>query len=121
MHKKIDEVLTILRAMHAATLRIPLEVEVISSDLELLGDALGSHPDDVEPPFAWLNERVVVSWDHKLDRYGVAWCEQNTEHIVQYLVDQSEHLIPAFRVVPASGRQAIAERLVRKAIKSAKA
>lgn len=57
----------------------------------------------------------------KLDRYGVAWCEQNTDQIVQYLVDQSEHLIPAFRVVPASGRQAIAERLVRKAIKSAKA
>ena len=56
----------------------------------------------------------------KLDRYGVAWCEQNIDQIVQYLADQSEHLIPAFRVVPASGRQAIAKRIVQKAIKNAK-
>lgn len=57
----------------------------------------------------------------KLDRYGVAWCEQNTDQIVQYLVDQSEHLIPPFRVVPASGRKAVATQLVKKAIKNAKA
>ena len=57
----------------------------------------------------------------KLDRYGVAWCEQNTDQIVQYLVDQSENLIAAFRLVPVSGRRAVAERLVAKAIKNAKA
>jgi len=57
----------------------------------------------------------------ELDQNGVKWCEDNFDLISAHLVRQSEHLIPAFRVVPASGRQAIAERLVRKAIKNAKA
>ena len=57
----------------------------------------------------------------KLDRYGVAWCEQNIDHIVQYLVDQSDKLIPVLQAVPKTGRRVAAERLVRKAIKNAKA
>lgn len=57
----------------------------------------------------------------QLNAAGIDWCEQNTDEIVQYLVNQSEHLIPAFRIVPASGRHAIAKRLVKKAIKNAKA
>jgi len=57
----------------------------------------------------------------KLDDYGVAWCERNTDRIVQHLVDQSEHLIPIFRTVPKAGRKAIAKRLVAKAIENAKA
>ena len=78
-------------------------------------------------------KKLLPSWivkDHKscgcenavqkLDRYGVEWCEENASHIAQYLVDQSEHLIPAFRLVPLAGRSCEAKRIVKKAIKNAK-
>lgn len=84
-------------------------------------EGVGTELSKLIPRWAYGNKCQCQKKARQLNAAGIAWCEQNTEHIVQYLVDQSEHLIPAFRVVPASGRKAIAERLVSKAIKNAKA
>ena len=73
------------------------------------------------PRWAYRNGCKCKKKAAEYDSAGVAWCEQNTDQIMQYLVDQSEHLIPAFRLVPVSGRRAVAEQLVAKAIKNAKA
>ena len=56
---------------------------------------------------------------NELDENGIKWCEDNFDQIVLHLTHQSEHLILAFRLVPASGRRAIAEQLVKQAIKNA--
>ena len=72
------------------------------------------------PRWAYQNGCKCKKKAAEYDSAGVAWCEQNIDQIVQHLTDQSEHLIPVFRVVPASGRQAIAKRIVQKAIKNAK-
>jgi len=55
-----------------------------------------------------------------MDQRGVTWCEDNKNTIVAHLMSQSEHLIPAFRVVPNAMKKAVAERLVNKAIENAK-
>ena len=56
----------------------------------------------------------------KMDRRGIDWCEINSASIVTHLMKQSEHLIPAFRLVPAPVRKIVAEKLLRKAIANAK-
>ena len=56
-----------------------------------------------------------------LDENGIKWCEDNFDSLILHLLNQSEHLIPVFRMVPTSGRRAIAESLVKKAIRNAKA
>lgn len=55
-----------------------------------------------------------------MDQRGVAWCEDNKNTIVAHLMSQSEHLIPAFRVVPSAMKKAVAEKLVNKAIENAR-
>ena len=56
----------------------------------------------------------------KMDDRGVNWCEINSLSIVAHLLSQSEHLIPAFRLVPVPVKKIVAERLLRKAITNAK-
>ena len=57
----------------------------------------------------------------KWDSYGVDWCERNRDMIIAHLLSQSEHLIPAFRLVPDSMKKVVAGRLLNKAIRSARA
>ena len=56
----------------------------------------------------------------KWDKYGVAWCERNRELIVGHLLGQSDHLIPAFKLVPEAARKLVADKLLNKAIRAAK-
>ena len=56
----------------------------------------------------------------KMDDRGVNWCEINSLSIVAHLLSQSEHLIPAFKLVPTPVKKIVAERLLRKAITNAK-
>jgi len=56
----------------------------------------------------------------KMDDRGVNWCEANSLSIVAHLLSQSEHLIPAFKLVPVPVKKIVAERLLRKAITNAK-
>jgi hypothetical protein len=56
----------------------------------------------------------------KMDRYGIVWCEDNKNTIVAHLMSQSEHLIPAFKLVPKTMKKLVAEQLVSKAIENAR-
>ncbi len=56
----------------------------------------------------------------KMDRRGIDWCEINKDQIVAHLLSQSDHLIPAFKLVPEAIKKVVAERLLRKAITNAK-
>ena len=59
--------------------------------------------------------------EEKMNRWGAEGCFIKRGHIVAHLLAQSEHLIPAFKLVPAPVKKVIAERLLRKAIANAKA
>jgi hypothetical protein len=56
----------------------------------------------------------------KWDQYGIDWCERNRTKLVAHLMSQSEHLIPAFKLVPDAMKKVAAERLLNKAIKNAR-
>ena len=56
----------------------------------------------------------------KMDRYGIKWCEDNRNQIITHLMEQDEHLIPAFKLVPEAMKKIAAERLLNKAIKNAR-
>ena len=57
----------------------------------------------------------------KLDRFGIQWCKENIDHIVQYLLDQPDRLIPALRPIPMAAKKAAAKKIVQQAIKNAQA
>ena len=57
----------------------------------------------------------------KMDDRGVEWCELNKNAIVAHLMSQSDHLIPAFKLVPDALKKVAAERMLNKAIRAAKA
>ncbi len=56
----------------------------------------------------------------KMDSWGVSGCEARKDSIVAHLLSQSDHLIPAFKLVPEAIKKVVAERLLRKAITNAK-
>jgi hypothetical protein len=56
----------------------------------------------------------------KMDQYGIKWCEDNRNTIVAHLMSQSEHLIPAFKLVPNKMKKLVAEQLLNKAIENAR-
>lgn len=57
----------------------------------------------------------------KMDRMGADECYARRGEIVAHLLSQSDHLIPAFRLVPNSMKKVVAGRLLNKAIRNAKA
>lgn len=73
---------------------------------------------------AWAVQQGKVcqcqSMAKKLDDNGIEWCEENKNTIVAHLMSQSEHLIPAFKLVPAAMKKIVAEQLVNKAIENAR-
>ena len=56
----------------------------------------------------------------KMNKWGADGCYTRRGHIVAHLMEQSEHLIPAFKLVPTPVKKIVAERLLRKAITNAK-
>lgn len=56
----------------------------------------------------------------KMDKWGVRGCDVRRGQIVAHLMSQSDHLIPAFKFVPASVKKAIADRMLNRAIRNAK-
>lgn len=56
----------------------------------------------------------------KMDRWGAEGCEKRMNGIVAHLMSQSDHLIPALKMVPATAKKMVAERMVRVAIKRAR-
>ena len=56
----------------------------------------------------------------KMDRWGIEGCHQRRRQIVAHLISQSDHLIPAFRLVPDTAKKIIASRLLNKAIRNAR-
>jgi hypothetical protein len=57
----------------------------------------------------------------KMDKWGPDGCYERRNMIVAHLVGQSEHLIPAFQLVPDSIKRVIAGRMLNKAIRAARA
>jgi len=58
---------------------------------------------------------------HKMDQWGAAGCEKRRHMIVAHLMAQSDHLIPAFKLVPSAVKKVVATRLLNKAIRAARA
>ena len=56
----------------------------------------------------------------KMDRWGPDGCEAREDEIVAHLLSQSEHLIPAFKMMPGAMCKVIATRMVRHAIRQAR-
>lgn len=60
----------------------------------------------------------------KMDRWGLAGCEANRKAIVNHLTQQSDKLIPAFRIasglVPEAAKRVLATKLLNKAMRNAK-
>lgn len=54
----------------------------------------------------------------KMDKWGLRGCQRRRNEIVAHLLDQSDLLIPAFRLIPLTMKKIVAERLLNKAIKS---
>ena len=57
----------------------------------------------------------------KMDAWGAAGCDKRRQQIVAHLTSQSDHLVPAFKLVPNALKKVAAERLLNKAIRNAKA
>ena len=56
----------------------------------------------------------------KMDRWGAVGCERRMNGIVAHLMEQSNHLVPALRMVPDRAKKMVAEKMVRTAIKRAR-
>ena len=56
----------------------------------------------------------------KMDRWGPDGCYERRHQIIAHLVGQSDHLIPAFKLVPDSVKRVIAGRMLNKAIRNAR-
>jgi hypothetical protein len=56
----------------------------------------------------------------KMDHWGVVGCTAKKDIIVAHLMEQSDKLIPAFRLVPDTAKKIIAEQMLRMAIKRAR-
>ena len=56
----------------------------------------------------------------KMDRWGPDGCYARRHQIVAHLLTQSEHLIPAFQLVPDAVKRIVAQRMLNKAIRTAR-
>ena len=56
----------------------------------------------------------------KMDRWGAEGCEARRAQIVTHLMQQSDRLIPAFRLVPDAVKRSVASGMLSKAITNAK-
>ena len=56
----------------------------------------------------------------KMDKWGPDGCYQRRDHIVAHLMAQSDHLIPAFKLVPPAVKKIVAGKLLKKAIRNAR-
>jgi len=85
-------------------------------------EKVGSQLESLIPDWAVKNKSGCGCSDMaaKMDRYGIVWCEDNKNTIVAHLMSQSEHLIPAFKLVPKTMKKIVAEQLVNKAIENAR-
>jgi len=85
-------------------------------------EKVGSQLEMLIPDWAVKNKSGCGCSDMatKMDRYGINWCEDNKNTIVAHLMSQSEHLIPAFKLVPKTMKKLVAEQLVSKAIENAR-
>jgi predicted nucleic acid-binding Zn finger protein len=85
-------------------------------------EKVGSELEKLIPAWAVINKSNCSCSDmaKKLNRHGIVWCEDNKDTIVAHLMSQSEHLIPAFKLVPAAMKKIVAEQLVNKAIENAR-
>ncbi len=85
-------------------------------------EKVGSQLESLIPDWAVKNKSGCGCSDMaaRMDKYGINWCEDNKNTIVAHLMAQSEHLIPAFKLVPKTMKKLIAEQLVNKAIENAR-
>ena len=59
--------------------------------------------------------------EKKMNRWGVDGCVVRKDHIIAHLMEQSDHLIPAFKFIPAAVKKVAATRLLKNAINNARA
>lgn len=85
-----------------------------------MGKGVGTELSKLIPLWAFSGKCNCKNKAAEYDAKGVDWCEKNSEQIVADLLKKHEHLMPIFRLVPRSGRQAVAKLLVSTAIKNAK-
>ena len=56
----------------------------------------------------------------KMDHWGPDGCETRSATIVAHLLSQSDHLVPMLAVLPEFMKKALAERMLRQAIRNAR-
>ena len=57
----------------------------------------------------------------KMDKWGPDGCYARRNQIVAHLLSQSDLLIPAFKMVPLTVKKIVAQRMLNKAIRAARA
>lgn len=57
----------------------------------------------------------------KMDKWGVDGCIAKRDWIINHLIAQDEHLIPALKLIPKSAKKIVAARMLGKAIRAARA
>ena len=89
---------------------------------EIKKQSVGTELSKLIPDWAVKNKSDCGCSDMaaRMDMYGIRWCKDNKDTIVAHLMSQSEHLIPAFKLVPAAMKKIVAEQLVNKAIENAR-
>lgn len=56
----------------------------------------------------------------KMDHWGPDGCERKSDTIVAHLLSQSDHLVPMLAMLPEFMKKALAERMLRQAIRKAR-
>jgi len=78
----------------------------------------GTALESLIPKWAIQNSQQCscASMKARMDKMGTQWCIDQSDMLIEHLIQQSDKLIPIFRGLPDSFRRASAKKLLAKAI-----
>ena len=101
----------------------PVKQEAINPQRNIVREDVGSQLANLIPQWAVANTKLdcsCKSYEAKMNRWGIVGCEERETEIVDHLVNQSSHLIPALRLAPKAMKRAVAKQLLHRAIAQTK-
>ncbi len=106
----------------SSAIKIAREYATDSEPLGLQETGVGTELSKLIPKWATQFDGACGCKDFakKMDSWGVSGCEARKDSIVAHLLSQSDHLIPAFRLIPEAGKRVAANLLLNKAIRNAR-
>ena len=93
------------------------------ADHNIVREDVGTQLANLIPQWAVANKQLdcgCKSYETKMNRWGIAGCQQHEAEIIDHLVNQSAHLIPALRLAPQVMKRAVAAKLLQRAIQQTK-